>query len=448
MNYNNVKKSLLLTFGLVLSLNLLATTQTAIVNCKVNSDLKEIIILKHAKGDTHLFQENKVVNDEAHLAVSVEEEGYFFIAINRMIQVPIYLRPGDEVSLEIEADRVNILSEEDEINTYLAGFYDERMQLLWQFMGKEVVLEDLIAKIEKFEQVQLQHLEPLKQYAGFYQAQTNYIKAIVTEYRMRPVMMPGNIMNARESQKDFWTQQFNEIDLNTHALSDLPNGVMLTGLYQNFANFILGTDISFEATLNHLQNPADRSLVVMNRMKNFRIYDRQVQEFIDTYKTYISNEDMKRLDKWKAKFETILPGKEVPDFELVNGQKETVMLSRFHGKWVYIDMWATWCGPCKQEVPHFKELADHFKNEKIAFVAISLDDDLNRWNNYLKTKQSGHVEQLFGGGGFDSPISKFFKVSGVPRFILLDPEGRIVENNMNRPSDPTTKTMLEKHLKS
>ena len=438
----------MVTCGMLLSLNALASTKAALINCKVSSDLKKVILLRHANGDSHFFQENQVVNNEAHLAVPLKEEGYFFIAINRMIQVPIYLHPGDEVNLEILNDRVNVLANEDEINNYLVAFYGERMQLLWQFMGKEVVYDDLLIKIKKFEQDQLQQLEKLKHYPKFYQAQINYIKAIVTEYKMRPVMMPGPVMNTREANRALWSQRFNEIDLNVHALADLPNGMMLAGLYQNFAEFVLGSDKSFDATLNHLQDPAQQSLVVMNYLKIFRVYDTRAQEFIDTYKSYISEEAMNRLDSWKAKFETILPGKEVPDFELLTTQKEKIMLSTFQGNWVYIDLWATWCGPCKQEVPHFKGLAEQFKGDQIAFVAISLDNDPKRWNNYLQKKESGEVQQLFGGAGFDSPIAKFFKVSGVPRFILLDPQGRIVENNMSRPSDPTTKAMLRKHLES
>jgi len=440
--------SLLVTCGILLSFNVFAATRTALINCEVSSDLKKIVLLKHEQGDKHYVQGNQVVNNEAHLAVPIDKEGYYFIVIDQMIQVPIYLRPDDEINLKIMADRVNVVDEADEINSYLTAFYGECMQLMWQFMGKEVVYDELLVKIEKFGQEQLAKLEALKHYGGFYQVQTAYIKAIVTEYKMRPVQMPNSIYNAREANRAFWKEQFESIDLNVHTLADVPNGLMLAGLYKNFADFILGWDKGFDATLNHLKEPSEKSLVVMSQVKMFRTYDKKAQDFIEKYQAYITEQEMAGIQQWKAKFEKMLPGNVVPDFDLANLENEKVNLSTYEGNWVYIDLWATWCGPCKQEAPHFDALAEAFKDQKISFVAVSLDNTPESWQNYLSKKETTHVNQLFGGNGFKSPIAEFFKVTGVPRFILLDPAGKIVENNMTRPSDPATKAALEKLLES
>lgn len=447
MKYKIVMKSLLLTLGLLLSFNMLGVNNTAIVKCTINSELKKIVILKHANGDKHFVQENQVVNDEVHLAFPLQEEGYFFIAISQMVQYPLYLKPGDEVDLNISKNGIE-LTAGNEINRFMAQFYQERMQLFWKFMGQELVYSDLLEKIKQFEKTQLEKLEALKDFTPFYDRQQKYIKAIAAEYRMRPLVMPNNIMQTREQNKAFWKAEFEKIRLNAHSVAELPNGLMLTGVYEGFAQFILGGENSFEATLNQFDDLNVKSLLVMSRMKRFRLYNKQVEDFINKYKVYISDEDMQRLDQWKAKFEAILPGKEVPDFELLNTQKEKVRLSTFAGKWVYIDMWATWCGPCKQESPHFDTLAEEFRSQQISFVAISLDNAPEAWRNYLSKKEADHVNHLFGGKGFKSPIAEFFKVTGVPRFILLDPTGKIVENNMTRPSDPATKALLQKHLES
>ncbi len=124
-----------------------------------------------------------------------------------------------------------------------------------------------------------------------------------------------------------------------------------------------------------------------------------------------------------------------PDFKMtdINGKEYT--LADFKGRVLYIDVWATWCGPCKAELPKLHALAENFKGTNVCFVSMSIDKDKAAWEKMVKEDKLGGV-QLYAG-----PESKFiadYKVNGIPRFILIDKEGKIVEANMTRPGEEKT----------
>lgn len=120
------------------------------------------------------------------------------------------------------------------------------------------------------------------------------------------------------------------------------------------------------------------------------------------------------------------------NFENFNGG--TTSLDDLKGKFVYIDLWATWCGPCKKEIPFLKVLEKEFHDQNINFVSISVDrvKDRDKWKKMVADLQLTGV-QLFANG--DDSFEKAYEVSGIPRFILLDPQGNIVDPNAPRPSD-------------
>ena len=111
----------------------------------------------------------------------------------------------------------------------------------------------------------------------------------------------------------------------------------------------------------------------------------------------------------------------------------------FRGKYVYIDMWATWCGPCRREVPFLKELEEKFADAQIVFVGLSVDSDKSKWENMVKEGSLSGTQLYLGT---QSSFQEAYRVEGIPRFILIDKEGKIIDNNMTRPSEPKTAETL------
>jgi thiol-disulfide isomerase/thioredoxin len=140
------------------------------------------------------------------------------------------------------------------------------------------------------------------------------------------------------------------------------------------------------------------------------------------------------------KIKLLQAGNPSPDFKFKDLTGNDFQLSDFKGKYVYIDVWATWCGPCLSEIPALKKLTDTLASKDIVFVSICVFDDKSSWEKMVTQKQLKGI-QLFAESSKNSFVDEYM-IQGIPRFILLDKSGRIINANAQRPSEP----MLMKEL--
>ncbi|WP_282081301.1 TlpA family protein disulfide reductase [Aquimarina algiphila] len=137
------------------------------------------------------------------------------------------------------------------------------------------------------------------------------------------------------------------------------------------------------------------------------------------------------------KVKQLVKGNESPVFNnYENFAGGTTSLNDLKGKYVYIDVWATWCGPCKAEIPHLKKIEKEFHNKNIEFVSISIDKKAQHdaWKKMVTEKELGGI-QLFADNNWSSQFIVDYGIQGIPRFILIDPNGKIVSASAPRPSD-------------
>ncbi|MBE9488827.1 MAG: TlpA family protein disulfide reductase [Bacteroidetes bacterium] len=145
-------------------------------------------------------------------------------------------------------------------------------------------------------------------------------------------------------------------------------------------------------------------------------------------------------------------GSPSPTFESYENFKGgTTSLSDLKGKYVYIDIWATWCGPCKREIPSLKVIEDKYHGKNIEFVSISVDDgrrsgsvekDHESWEKMVADKELGGI-QLFADKAWQSDFIQGYKITSIPRFLLIDPDGNIVSADAPRPSNPKLVEIFE-----
>lgn len=162
---------------------------------------------------------------------------------------------------------------------------------------------------------------------------------------------------------------------------------------------------------------------------------------------YAVDEQFKK--KITEKFEilkNITKGSPSPTFDYENVNGGTTSLESLKGKLVYIDVWATWCGPCIGEIPALKEVEKTYHGKNIEFVSISIDDrkDHEKWKKMVADKELKGI-QLFADADWKSDFVKKYAIDGIPRFILLDAEGKIVNADAPRPSDPKLIDLLTKN---
>jgi thiol-disulfide isomerase/thioredoxin len=136
--------------------------------------------------------------------------------------------------------------------------------------------------------------------------------------------------------------------------------------------------------------------------------------------------------------------KPAPDFIYTSVEGKKISLKSLRGKYVYIDVWATWCGPCKKEIPYLTQIEEAYQGKNIHFISLSVDvpADKEKWQQYVTTNHLKGI-QLMADNAFDSEFIKNFNINSIPRFILVNPDGKIVSPDAKRPSDPALKTLLD-----
>lgn len=147
-----------------------------------------------------------------------------------------------------------------------------------------------------------------------------------------------------------------------------------------------------------------------------------------------------------AKRMLLAPGQPAPEFTLEGIDGNTYSLSDFKGQLVYIDFWATWCGPCLRQIPSLIKLKEAYHGKPITFVAISLDDDKDAWVKMV-TEDGLKGIQLHADKAWSSDVAQNYQIFGIPTFVLIDGEGKLIEYNSPRPSDPEISLLFDKHLK-
>jgi thiol-disulfide isomerase/thioredoxin len=132
-----------------------------------------------------------------------------------------------------------------------------------------------------------------------------------------------------------------------------------------------------------------------------------------------------------------------PDFSIEDIHGNMVSLSDFKGKVVYIDFWATWCAPCRAEIPHLNRLKEDLKaNKDIVVIGISTDamKDKDKWKQVVKELNMGDV-QLFAGENAREIMDAYI-VRSIPHFTIINKDGTIFKNMTVRPSNSLTKQIL------
>lgn len=143
-----------------------------------------------------------------------------------------------------------------------------------------------------------------------------------------------------------------------------------------------------------------------------------------------------------------LNGQIAPGFNYENHKGGTTKLEDLRGKYVYIDVWATWCGPCRAEIPSLKKTEEAFHGKNIEFVSLSIDamKDHDKWKNFVNEKQLGGI-QLMADKDWNSDFAVAFGIQSIPRFILIGPDGKVVNADAPRPSSPELSKLLSSLVK-
>ncbi|WP_295128748.1 AhpC/TSA family protein [uncultured Chitinophaga sp.] len=122
-------------------------------------------------------------------------------------------------------------------------------------------------------------------------------------------------------------------------------------------------------------------------------------------------------------------GKVVPDFTIKDTEGKPVSLSSFKGKYVLLDFWASWCGPCRAENPHVLKAYNTFQNKNFTVLGISMDNDRAKWLKAIKEDNMPWT-QVSDLTAFNNEVAKMFDITAIPTNFLISPDGKIIAKNL------------------
>jgi len=117
-----------------------------------------------------------------------------------------------------------------------------------------------------------------------------------------------------------------------------------------------------------------------------------------------------------------------PPFTVTTTDGQRVSMDELTGKVVLLDFWATWCAPCREALPHMREVAKKFQGQPLVLLSVSLDTDENKWKDFI-AKNEMTWPQYFDGG-FTGPIAKMFGVEAIPHTFTIDADGVLQDEHI------------------
>ena len=110
-----------------------------------------------------------------------------------------------------------------------------------------------------------------------------------------------------------------------------------------------------------------------------------------------------------------------PPFVVTTLDGQRISMDNLKGKVVLLDFWATWCGPCREALPHMQKIAKKFDGEPLVVLSVSLDQNEQKWKDFIA--KNGMTWAQYFDGGFTGPISRMFAVNAIPHTFTIDADG-------------------------
>lgn len=383
--------------------------------------------------------------------VEIPYEGFYAIGSEDMMkgQSPIYLKPGDVAEVILDGRFMIFSGKNTPENITLGKWIDlskEVKDKSLYFMSSQSNYVDFFPSLEKLITNSKEYLKGINTpNKPFNKKMANVVGYDIDMLAINFLFTPRTKHPSRDSLPVLYTKIVKENRFPDDEVFETIYGLRTLSMYVQFAsrNDIKSADIEKVKFLTTDRQKAEYlSQYTLSRIKTYDEY----LKFVNDYGKYFTAPYLKlRMEAKGAEVYSMKAGAMAADFTYPDVDGKMVSLSDFKGKVVLVDVWATWCGPCKQQIPYMKEIEEEYHGKDVVFISVSVDEDKDRqaWQNMVKEKKMGGV-QLFASGW--SKIAKDYKIDGIPRFMVFDKKGNVVTVDSPRPSDPKLKEILNAEL--
>ncbi|WP_341835435.1 TlpA disulfide reductase family protein [Chitinophaga pollutisoli] len=409
---------------------------------------KTMYLFRAADGNMEQFATVKA-NEAGSFAFAVAQpaEGFYYVSDNgnvNMLSHRIYMKGASTIEMDIKGGKAAVSggSKENQLLSRWQAVYDDIAVPSWSGMQYRGTYEDFFPIFESF----------LPKYEAFRKNMKSGNKAFdelmqylvvndVDAAAINFLFMPRT-KHPKEADYPAYYRQIVQPGkyAGTRALQ-LGDGVRRLGAYVMFSQMGKGGKATTEDMLGAIPNDTLKGMYLASSFGRYRSQD-ALADAMKPYKHLLVTDSLKaRYQRAEAALATFAKGEKSFNFSYTDINGKTVSLASLKGKVVLVDMWATWCGPCKEQIPHLKKLEEEVKGTDIAIVSISVDKDADKqkWEDFVKERELGGI-QLFAGSNRD--MMDYYKISGIPRFLVFDKAGRIATVDAPRPSMPELKPLL------
>ena len=393
------------------------------------------------------------------LVFNLDEPDYARLRIGPEYTIS-YLQPGDSVELRLDATQfdqtLSYSGNGAEINNYMAAKMVRNLEL--NAAGNPYLMDEA-AFVEKMNSNHTLQKSDL-QAAGL-DAQFSTREGLELDY-----VWAGQLANYQQAHRyyaedetfevsaSFW-DFVKDLDLNNDWNASSDAFASFASAYLTHQAETSAPDISDPALLSMHQmdlvestfsNPKIHSTLYGTILTEYLSYEGidGAAPLYDRYKAAApaDSKDRKKLDKMYSDWEKLASGMPAQEFSGQRLDGSTVSIGDLKGKTVYVDVWATWCGPCRAELPYLEAMQEEFKdNDQVVLMSISIDDDKKAWETMVTDKAMGGL-QLFTEGAWSSDVIKRYQINGIPRFMIIGPDGNISDAQAPRPSSGEVSGLL------
>ncbi len=362
---------------------------------------------------------------------------------------PVYLGDKDSININVEGGNIKFSGKIGKENELIARWFEILSPLRtldYSLAGRKATPQRYHVVIDSVTTLAQQLISGINTGNVSFDAYMKKAMPFLLQYDITSVFMNG-IEWPRHQDYPQYIQDYLSKDvynsMDVWHYSPQPFDLMLNYAFAKtfIYNFIMGPTLPWE--LKYITCPELRGEVILSAMERNLLDSADVvcKRYASSFVT--PKQKVRRADLLR-KYMVNKAGNPWIDFayEDANGKKRK--LSDFKGKVVLVDVWATWCPPCKKEIPYLLELEKEFAHKNIVFIGASFDTDRAAWKKMLKDKNMGGVQLISYRKG---PLVSDYQITEIPRFMVFSKTGKTVNTNAPRPSDPALKQLLEAELK-
>jgi thiol-disulfide isomerase/thioredoxin len=394
-----------------------------------------------------ILAENGTFSDSIKL-----KEGSLYSIYQGRNTTNLYLSAGDNVTINYDAKEFKNTLKIEGIGAVYAKYLLAKSQKYSELVGEGT---DIYVKEEKeyqktFQEIKQAQDDILYNYDSISEDFKQIEKRNIKYQYLSNLNKYKNYHSYYAKKPDFKTSEgflneLNELDYTSEAdfnFSSNYNG-LVTANYRKMAEELikkdsLEYDMAMLTVSGQIKNETIKNTLLFDTSKYGITYTNDLEGFYKMFTALSTDkEHIEEITKSYNALKTVAKGNDSPKFiDYENNAGGTTSLDDLKGKYVYVDVWATWCGPCIAEIPSLKKVEKQYHGKNIEFVSISIDKikDHDKWKKMIIDKELGAM-QLFADNNWESKFIEDYLIKGIPRFIIIDPAGKIVSSNAPRPSD-------------